>query len=124
MQRKRQRRGDPVRVPNAVAASGFLDPPETGMDESLAPPATPRHSLWMRFLYMLLMGFAFYIAAWVLGLLAVVQLAMAAFAGGPNPRLQAFGAALGRYFGQLARFLTFETDDVPFPFADWPTAGS
>jgi hypothetical protein len=94
------------------------------MTESIAPPVAPQRSLWSRFLYMLLMGVAFQVAVWVLGFVAIVQLAMAAFAGGPNPNLRSFGTGLGRYFGQLARFLTFESEDVPFPFADWPTAGS
>jgi len=94
------------------------------MTESIAPPVAPQRSLWVRFLYMLLMAVAFQVAAWVLGFVAIVQLAMAAFAGGPNPNLKTFGTGLGRYIGALARFLTFESEDVPFPFADWPTAGS
>ncbi|MGZ5180355.1 MAG: DUF4389 domain-containing protein [Ramlibacter sp.] len=94
------------------------------MDESIAPPVTPHRSLWMRFVLMLLMALAFHIATWLLAFLAILQLALAAFAGGPNPRVQAFGASLGRYFGQLARFLAFDSEEAPFPFADWPTAGS
>lgn len=94
------------------------------MDESIAPPVAPQRSLWMRFLLMIAMGVAFYVAAVLLGFLAVLQLALAAFAGGPNPRVQQFGASLGRYFAQLVRFLVFDSEDAPFPFADWPTAGS
>ena len=91
------------------------------MDESIAPPVAPQRSLWTRFLYMLAMGVAFYLAMWVMGFVALLQFALSAFAGGPNPRVQAFGASLGRYFGQLARFLTFDSEEPPFPFADWPS---
>jgi hypothetical protein len=98
--------------------------PETPMDESLAPPAASQRSLWLRFLYMVLMAIAFYVAAWVLGVVAIVQLLVAAFGAGPLPKLRTFGAGVGSYLGQLARFLSFESEDVPFPFADWPTAGS
>jgi hypothetical protein len=122
LRKRRRRQGAACRTPWHDRVSWTF--PETAMDETIAPPTAPQHSLWMRFFYMLLMGLAFHLAAWVLGLLAIVQLAMAAFAGGPNPRLQTVGAGLGRYFGQLARFLTFQSDDLPFPFADWPTAGS
>ena len=94
------------------------------MTESIAPPVAPQRSLWSRFLYMLVMGVALYLAAWVLAFVAIVQLALAAFAGGPEQKLKTFGANLGHYVGQLARFLTFESEDVPFPFSDWPTAGS
>ena len=94
------------------------------MDESLAPPVAPQRSLWMRFLLMLVMALAFYLAGMLLVFLAILQLAFSAFADGPNPRVQAFGAGLGRYFGQLVRFVTFESEEAPFPFSDWPTAGS
>ena len=90
------------------------------MDDSIAPPVVPPRSLWSRFLYMLVMAVAFHLATWVMGFVAILQFALAAFAGGPNPRVQAFGASLGRYFGQLARVLTFESEEAPFPFADWP----
>ena len=94
------------------------------MDESIAPPVAPHRSLWMRFVLMLLMALAFHVATWLLAFLAILQLALSAFANGPNPRVQVFGASLGRYFGQLARFLAFDSEEAPFPFADWPTAGS
>ncbi|WP_427912542.1 DUF4389 domain-containing protein [Ramlibacter sp. MMS24-I3-19] len=90
------------------------------MDESFAPPVAPQRNLGTRFLYMLLMVVACYVALWVLGFVAILQFALAAFADGPAPRVQAFGASLGRYFGQVTRFLAFDSEDLPFPFADWP----
>jgi hypothetical protein len=40
----------------------------------------------------------------------------------PNPRLAAFGQSLGRFQGQVASFVSFASEAVPFPFADWPSA--
>jgi hypothetical protein len=36
--------------------------------------------------------------------------------------LRSFGGALGRYLGQIADFATFRTEELPFPFSDWPAA--
>ena len=56
----------------------------------------------------------------VLGAVAAIQLIFSAFAGGPNARLSRFGRSLGRYLAQLASFETFASEELPFPFADWP----
>lgn len=84
-------------------------------------PVTVRRSLWMRALLMLLMAIAFQLAASVLCAVAVLQLVLAAFAGGSNERLRSFGRGLGRYLAQVASFEAFATEELPFPFADWPS---
>jgi len=38
------------------------------------------------------------------------------------PRLKAFGKSAGRYLGQIAAFVSFDTEEAPFPFSDWPAA--
>ena len=83
-------------------------------------PLVVQRSLWSRVLLMVLMAFAFQLAATVLGAVAVIQLIFSAFAGGPNARLSRFGRSLGRYLAQLASFETFASEELPFPFADWP----
>ena len=90
-------------------------------DNALATLPPPR-KLWMRALLMLLMCLAFQIAAWVLIIAAVLQLCFAAFSDEPNPRLQSLGRSVGRYLGQIAAFVTFSTETLPFPFTDWPPA--
>lgn len=86
------------------------------------PGATEKRSLWVRFLLMILMGMAFHLAATLLGVLALVQFVLALVAGGPNERLQQLGRGLGRYFRQLTDFLSFASEEAPFPFSDWPSA--
>lgn len=83
-------------------------------------PAEKR-SLWVRVLLMLLMGLAFHIAVTILGAVALVQLLFAAISDGPNERLQHFGRGLGQYLRQITDFLSFASEDVPFPFSDWPS---
>jgi len=89
-------------------------------DTATVPPA-PR-SLPLRVLFMLLMCVAFQVTAWVLVLVALAQLVSQLVAGEPMPRLKAFGKSAGRYLGQIAAFVSFDTEEAPFPFSDWPAA--
>ena len=80
-----------------------------------------KRSLWVRVLLMLLMGLAFHIAITILGALALVQLLFAAVSDGPNERLQHFGRGLGQYLRQITDFVSFASEELPFPFSDWPS---
>lgn len=53
--------------------------------------------------------------------IAVFQLIAEVVSDGPNDRLMAFGRNLGSYLGQIACFLTFASEEIPFPFSDWPS---
>lgn len=90
------------------------------MDEPTRTPAVQPRPWWLRALFMLVMCVAFHVAAWLLLLTAVVQLVLAAASDGPNERLRAFGCAVGRYLAQIAQFVSFATEEAPFPFSDWP----
>jgi hypothetical protein len=38
--------------------------------------------------------------------------------------LKDFGKSLGIYLKQIAEFLSYASEEKPFPFSDWPEAGS
>ena len=87
------------------------------------PDALPApRKLWQRVLLMLLLMLAFQLSASVLFFAAVLQLIFVLATGQHNLRLAGFGRSLGRYLGQIAGFETFATEDLPFPFSDWPSA--
>ena len=90
-------------------------------ENALITTPEPR-KLWVRALLMLLMCAAFQLTAWILVLTALVQLVFAICNDEPNRRLQRFGSSLGLYLTQIASFVTFATETVPFPFCDWPEA--
>ncbi len=92
------------------------------MDDTARLPGAQPRNLWLRALQMLLMCVAFQLAAWVLVVIAVLQLVLAAATGRSNERLGSLGAGLGRYLRQIADFASFGTEAVPFPFSDWPAA--
>ena len=80
-----------------------------------------KRNIWMRALMMIVMAMAFQLAATLLGLIAVVQFVLALVTDAPNERLSHFGKGLGQYLHQIADFVTFGTESVPFPFSDWPS---
>ena len=75
---------------------------------------------WLRLVFMLLFAVILYISKIVLFAVAILQFLSTLFTGDRNERLTDFGEKLGRFIYQVVRFLTFNTDDMPFPFADWP----
>lgn len=81
-----------------------------------------QRKLWVRALLMLLLAVAFQLAIWLLGAVAVLQLILVAVSDGPNGRLRSFGGSVGRYLMQIADFVTFRTEELPFPFSDWPAS--
>ncbi len=77
-------------------------------------------STWMRLLYMILFVIAFNVAEIVTGVIVVVQILFKLFTGQVNEQLQSFGHKLAIYFRQTVAFLTYDTEDMPYPFAPWP----
>lgn len=77
--------------------------------------------LWQRIVLMLLLAIAFQLSGWLLFFTAVTQLIFLLATGQTNTRLVRFGRSLGAYLAQIARFETFATEALPFPFTDWPS---
>lgn len=87
----------------------------------VSDPTGSKPNIWLRGLYMLLMALAFHVCVTVLGVVAVIQFVVMLLGGSPNVQLVRFGRSMGRYLGQLADFLTFASEVMPFPFSEWPT---
>lgn len=95
--------------------------PDTPASTNPESSTSPRN-IWMRGLLMVVMALAFQLASTLLGMLAVVQFVLTLVSEKPNERLRTFGRSLGQYLRQIAEFVGFATEEVPFPFADWPEA--
>lgn len=83
-------------------------------------PTAPR-SIWVRGLVMLLMALAYQLVSTLLLFLAVIQFVLVLVSDAPNARLAVLGRSLGRYQNQVANFVSFATEEAPFPFSDWPS---
>lgn len=61
---------------------------------------------------------------WILGhvivLTAMTQFVVSAVHNEPNPKLKEFGFQVSEFAQQIVSFLTFATDEKPFPFSEWP----
>ena len=79
---------------------------------------------WMRLVYMILFAIVLNLAELVVAFVAVVQFVSRLFTGQVNQQLAEFGDGLATYFRQMIAFLTFHTEDKPFPFAPWPQTSS
>ena len=79
-------------------------------------------SQWIRVLYMVL----FFIICWVIEIvLIVVVIGQALFSiitGKDNENLRSFGKSLSYYIYQILQFLTYNSEQKPFPFSDWPAS--
>lgn len=52
----------------------------------------------------------------------LVQFLFSLFTGKANSALLELGSSLSKFIYQALEFLTYNTEEKPFPFADWPQA--
>lgn len=71
---------------------------------------------------MVLMAMIYQLCGTLLFIVAVIQFVIVLINKEPNARLVTFGSSLGLYIRQIANYLTFSSNTVPFPFSDWPSA--
>ncbi|MBI5750955.1 MAG: DUF4389 domain-containing protein [Hydrogenophilales bacterium] len=80
-----------------------------------------KRNIWARASFMLLMGLVLHVSVTLILVVTVIQFVMVLLNDAPNIRLLAFGRNLGRYLQQIVNFLTFASEEIPFPFSDWPS---
>lgn len=86
----------------------------------MSEPTLQRESLGLRVIWMLLFTLVWQLAELLLGVVVLVQLGYRLFYGAPSASLLGFGDSLCQYLAQIGRFGTFNSDEKPWPFADWP----
>ena len=78
-------------------------------------------SLWQRLLYMLAFTLIWSISRFVIGAIVVIQFFVVLLTKEANDSLKSLGNQLATYTMEIIRFLTFNTEEKPFPFGrDWP----
>lgn len=76
---------------------------------------------WLRCLFMILFSVIASVASYVIFVLVVIQFLFTLITGKPEQRLRFFGNSLTQYITQILQFLTYNSEQKPFPFSDWPT---
>jgi len=77
-------------------------------------------NVWMRLLFMLLFAAVYAVTRFVLVAVVMLQFMWVLFTADKNRPLLSFGNQLSTFVYQIYRYLTFNTECRPFPFADWP----
>lgn len=75
---------------------------------------------WARLLYMFLFAILFNAAEFVVYVIMIIQFLLRLTTGKSNDQLLVLGKNIARYAMQLIEYLTFITDEKPYPFSPWP----
>lgn len=79
---------------------------------------------WLRLVFMLLFAVFLYLASIVVSVVVVLQFLFSLVTGQDNTNIRQFGSSLATYIFQTLKFLTYSSEEKPFPFADWPDTSS
>ncbi|MBN1589212.1 MAG: DUF4389 domain-containing protein [Pirellulales bacterium] len=71
-------------------------------------------------LFVLLFFIAMKVVVSLVMLVALFQVVHTLVVFKPNGHVRHFGEALGRYLGQIGRFVAHGTETKPWPFSAWP----
>ncbi len=81
-------------------------------------------SVWIRILFMLAFGVLLYfILAPVIFVIMLAQALFVLLTGESNDNLRQFSSSLSKYIFETLNFLTYNSDEKPFPFSDFPDSG-
>ena len=97
------------------------DPADNQNDDSRLEDNLKSRSTWMRLLFMILFIALWSISRVVVFAVVVLQFFWVLIGGETNSRLAEFGQSLATYSYQIVLYLTFNTEEQPFPFSDWPS---
>jgi hypothetical protein len=95
---------------------------DAGSDSEQIKRNLKRSSTWVRLLFMLVFLAIYMITRIVFGAVVVFQFLWVLFTAETNKPLTELGQSLATYTYQIMRYLSFNSEDKPFPFsADWPS---
>lgn len=75
---------------------------------------------WIRLAYMVLFALLVMAARLLVSIVVILQFALVLVFGRDNENLRNLGQGLGKWVYQAIMFLTFNSNDKPFPFDEWP----
>ncbi len=80
--------------------------------------------VWIRGLFILVFGVIFYfLLFWIILLLVLFQFITKVITGNLNQQLMKFSNGLTLYAFQILNYITFQSEERPFPFSPWPGTG-
>ena len=80
-----------------------------------------RGSTWLRLFFMFVVLILYSVSRVVVSVVVLLQFFWVLLSGETNKSLENFGQSLATYTYQIISYLTFNTEERPFPFdLDWP----
>jgi Domain of unknown function (DUF4389) len=77
--------------------------------------------VWTRGLFILIYGVIFYFLFGLIWLVVIFQFFMKLITTKLNEPLLDFSDSLTKYVSQILFYITFKSEERPFPFSPWPT---
>jgi len=114
-----------VAAENAATENAKVETPNTENVESAVSSWKNRLlsvDHWLRFAFMVLFILILSVVSYLIVGLVILQFFWALIAGEGNDKLRDFGSSVSSFISQVLRFLTYNTNTKPFPFADWPAS--
>jgi len=91
--------------------------PDRPIEENLKSRGT-----WTRLLFMIICSFLLSLASFVGSFVVVLGFLWVLFTGEVNRQIREVGQSLASYIYGIVRYLTFNTEERPFPLGgDWPS---
>ena len=79
-------------------------------------------STWLRLFFMLVFWVLAGITTFVASVVIILGFFWVLFTGETNARLQTAGKSIAAYIYQIISYLTYNSEEKPFPFGEWPSA--
>jgi len=76
----------------------------------------------LRLVFMVLFALIYKLLDVVLILIVIAQYLFHVLTDKDNETLRQLGDGLSCYYYQIFRYLTYNSEEKPFPFSDWPTS--
>lgn len=76
--------------------------------------------VWTRGLFILIYGVIFYFLFALIWLVVIFQFIMKLITSELNEQILDFSDSLNKYVSQILLYITFKSEERPFPFSPWP----
>jgi len=74
----------------------------------------------IKVLYLFLFYMIYGLTDLVLMAITIIQTLLNLFTGEPSESLKSAGRSLGVYVKQISEYLSYASEQKPYPFSDWP----
>ncbi len=76
--------------------------------------------IFSRIFYTILFAFIGWVSLWVFTFVVLIQFGFLLITGQVNKNLKGFNQEVGLFLYDMIKYLSFQTNQKPFPFRDWP----